>query len=92
MALEVTCVSCKSDISVSGYDDKDSIVIYCKCRNCLANLKIEKEEGEVIHMECVGQGEADKGVTTALGAYPLAETVVTTKGENTPINVPKKEE
>jgi len=68
MSINLDCTECKSEISVSGYDDKDDITIFVKCHNCLADVKIVKENGEIKEIEVKGKKHYS-GFTSAFNKY-----------------------
>lgn len=51
MPINLECEVCRSDISISGFDEKKDIVIIAKCHNCLSIIKITKEKGKVTKVE-----------------------------------------
>lgn len=68
MPIRFDCDQCKNEVSVSGWDEKRDVVIYSKCPNCLANIKITKEDGVTTAIEIIA-GPPPKGFTSAFGKY-----------------------
>ena len=68
MAIRFDCTECRSEISATGHDDKEDGEIYLKCQNCLANVIIIKERGEVKEIKIKGK-KVYKGFTSGFNKY-----------------------
>lgn len=68
MPINFDCTECKSEISVTGYDEQDDVVIQSKCRNCLADVTVTKKGGEVKEIEIKGKKHY-MGFTSGFNKY-----------------------
>lgn len=68
MPIRFDCTECGSEISASGYDESDNVTFSIKCHNCLANVEIVKEDGEVKEIKIKGV-TAYKGFTSGFNKY-----------------------
>jgi len=68
MPITFDCTECNSELSITGYDDKEDVVIFVKCHNCLSDVKIVKEKGEVKEIEIKGKKHYS-GFTSGFNKY-----------------------